>query len=211
MIAKISLAISLFLALAVGFLFYKTTKKTISDDQVAPVIEAPAFANADSVRATVMAFVNGDSLTEKYKFIVDKTAALEQKLKNADQSVQKQAAPLEKEWNELMKYANENPNMKQDEAATIQQRMGELQESLKQIQEKEGIEVQKKEAALQKELQDRVGTYLKKFAAARGIDYVMNYQEGTNLLLYGNKGYDITSEVIAGLNQEYMEELAGKK
>jgi outer membrane protein len=211
MIAKISLVISLFLALAVGFLFYKTTKKTVSDDQVTPVIEAPAFANADSVRATVMAFVNGDSLTEKYKFIVDKTAALEQKLKNADQSVQKQAAPLEKEWNELMKYANENPNMKQDEAATIQQRMGELQESLKQIQEKEGIEVQKKEAALQKELQDRVGTYLKKFAAARGIDYVMNYQEGTNLLLYGNKGYDITSEVIAGLNQEYMEELAGKK
>jgi outer membrane protein len=211
MIAKISLAISLVLVLAVGFLFYKTTKKTVSDDQVAPVIEAAAFANADSVRATVMAFVNGDSLTEKYKFIVDKTAALEQKLKNADQSVQKQAAPLEKEWNELMKYANENPNMKQDEAATIQQRMGELQESLKQIQEKEGIEVQKKEAALQKELQDRVGTYLKKFAAGRGIDYVMNYQEGTNLLLYGNKGYDITSEVIAGLNQEYMEELAGKK
>jgi outer membrane protein len=211
MIAKISLAISFVLALAVGFLFYKTTKKSVSDDPSLPVIEAPAFANADSVRATVMAFVNGDSLTEKYKFIVDKTAALEQKLKNADQSVKRQAAPLEEEWNKTMKYAEEHPDMKQDEAAAIQQRMGELQESLKQIQEKEGIEVQKKEAALQKELQDRVGTFLKKFAAARGIDYVINYQEGTNLLLYGNKGYDITSEVIAGLNQEYKEELEGKK
>jgi outer membrane protein len=211
MIAKISLAMSFILALAVGFLFYKTTKKSASDDPTLPVIEAPAFANTDSVRATVMAFVNGDSLTEKYKFIVDKTAALEQKLKNADQSVQRQAAPLEKEWDELMKYANEHPDMKQDEAAAIQQKMGELQESLKRIQEKEGTEVQKKEAALQSELQQRVGAYLKKFAAARGIDYVMNYQEGTNLLLYGNKGYDITSEVIAGLNQEYKEELEGKK
>jgi Skp family chaperone for outer membrane proteins len=74
------------------------------------------------------------------------------------------------------------------------------------IQEREVGSLKKKEAELQEELISRVNKYLKTYTRQRGIDYVINQQSEFNLILYGNDAYDITSEVIAGLNAEYRAE-----
>ena len=78
------------------------------------------------------------------------------------------------------------------------------------IEEREHGTLVQQEEELQKELMKRVNTYVEKFAKENGLDYVVNYQSGFQFILYGNKGYDITSEVVAGLNAEYEVEKGGK-
>jgi Skp family chaperone for outer membrane proteins len=105
-----------------------------------------------------------------------------------------------------MRYAQEHPDMSEAEAIALQQDMERLQVEMDEIQQREVGVLQKKEAQLQEELLNRVNQYLAKFTKERGIDYVINKQSEFQVLLYGNPDYDITSEVIAGLNAEYAAE-----
>jgi len=92
----------------------------------------------------------------------------------------------------------------------LQQDMERLQMEMDEIQQREVGVLQKKEADLQKELIERVNRYLEKYTRERGIDYVINKQSEFQVLLYGNPDYDITAEVIAGLNAEYEAEKQAK-
>jgi Skp family chaperone for outer membrane proteins len=100
--------------------------------------------------------------------------------------------------------------MSEAEAIALQQDMERLQIEMDEIQQREVGVLQKKEADLQKELIERVNRYLEKYTRERGIDYVINKQSEFQVLLYGNADYDITAEVIAGLNAEYEAEKQAK-
>ncbi len=207
MIAKISLSISVVLAVLVGFLLYKTSGNSSAINAAEEPIEiAAAFAGDSAARATVLAYVNGDSLNSSYEFIVEKSKDLEAKMKAADLRVREAFGSRQQRYDENMRYAQSHPDMPEDEALAIQSELEQLQAEMEAIQEREVGSLKKKEAELQEELISRVNKYLKTYTRQRGIDYVINQQSEFNLILYGNDAYDITSEVIAGLNAEYRAE-----
>jgi Skp family chaperone for outer membrane proteins len=209
MLAKISLAISSVLAIAVIYLLIKSpTEKSSTPGEVRT---APALNAEGGPKATVVAILNGDSLNAKYDFIVEKSKELDQKMRSAEQRFQSEFGPRQAEYEKAMRYAQENPNMPESEMIALQKSIAQLQAEMDAIQEKEVGELQKKEAALQKELLSRVNTYLEKFSKEKGIDFVINKQSEFQMVLYGNVDYDITSEVIAALNEEYRLEKEGKK
>lgn len=204
LIQKITTALTLLLTVAVVYLLVnRSGAKTESD---IPVTPAPAFAEGNQARATVVAIVNGDSLNAKYDFIVEKSKDIEQKMAAAEERVRKEAASRQAKYDQLVEYANSHPDMAQTEAEAIGGEIRKLQMELDGIQERELGALQKKEEALQKELLSRVNKFLDKYAREKGIDYVLNKQEGLQLILFGNADYDITSEVLAGLNEEYRME-----
>jgi Skp family chaperone for outer membrane proteins len=124
----------------------------------------------------------------------------------AEERVKKEYGPRQAQYEQNMRYAQEHPDMSEAEAIALQQDMERLQVEMDEIQQREVGVLQKKEAQLQEELLNRVNQYLAKFTKERGIDYVINKQSEFQVLLYGNPDYDITSEVIAGLNAEYAAE-----
>ena len=63
-----------------------------------------------------------------------------------------------------------------------------------------------KKEAMMKELNKRVEKYLERFAQKKKIDFVLNYQEGIPIVLHGNPAFNVTAEVLAGLNAEYAAE-----
>lgn len=210
MLSKISLSISLLLAIAVGYLLWKSSANSTSSHTNETVKVAPAF-QGDSVKATVVAFVNGDSLNEKYRFIAENSKDLEVKMKAAEERVQKAYGSRQKDYNDMIQYAQEHPDMPETEARALEENIAALQAELDGIQQREVGALKKKEIELQEQLMKRVNTFLKKYSEERGIDYVINKQSEFQVLLYGNEAYDITSEVIAGLNAEYEAELLQKK
>jgi Skp family chaperone for outer membrane proteins len=207
MIAKISMAVSALLAVVVVLLWFKVSglsNASVGVDENVPV--AAAFSGDGGPRATVVAFVNGDSLNIKYDFIAEKSKDLDQKMIAAEERVKKEYGPRQAQYEQNMRYAQEHPDMSEAEAMALQQDMERLQVEMDEIQQREVGVLQKKEAQLQEELLNRVNQYLAKFTKERGIDYVINKQSEFQVLLYGNPDYDITSEVIAGLNAEYAAE-----
>jgi Skp family chaperone for outer membrane proteins len=204
MIAKISMAISALLAVVVVLLWFKVSglsNQPAGGEEVVPV--AAAFSGAGGPRATVVAYVNGDTLNSKYDFIVEKSNDLNQKMSSAEERVKKEYAPRQAQYEQNMRYAQEHPDMSEAEAIALQKDMERLQIEMDEIQQREVGVLQKKETQLQEELLKRVNAYLDKFTKERGIDYVINKQSEFQLILYGNPDYDITAEVIAGLNAEY--------
>jgi outer membrane protein len=205
MLAKISLGLSALLTIAVVYLLMNSKSTPGSTASETPTI-APALTTEGGPRPVVLAYVNGDSLNEKYKFITEKSKSLESKYKSADRKVSDEYKKREKDAKDLMDYYQKNQNMSDQDKYDIQQKLAELEQEMQVIQENATGGLAKEEEKLQKDLLERVHKYLETYSKAHGIDYVMNYQGSINLMLYGNGAYDITTDVIKGLNEEYEAE-----
>jgi Skp family chaperone for outer membrane proteins len=210
MTSKFSMAWSALLTIIVIVLAIKVFSGNTADatEQAVPV--PAAFAKEGGPDATVVAFVNGDTLNQRYTFIVEKSKDLDAKMASAEERVKREYGPRQAQYEQNMRYAQEHPEMSEAEAIALQQDMERLQIEMDEIQQREVGVLQKKEADLQKELIERVNRYLEKYTRERGIDYVINKQSEFQVLLYGNPDYDITAEVIAGLNAEYEAEKQAK-
>ncbi len=209
MLSKIALGLNVLLIAAVTYLFFQVNKNKVVDTTDA-LPSTSVFSSADSVKAPIMAYINGDSLNSQYKFIVDRSKALEQKYRDADAKVKREYQQRQAEVNDLMSYAQKG-DLPDDEMRTIENRLQQLEMEIQQIQQQESDRVMKKEQELQVELQEKVQNFLKGYAREKGIDFIVNYQPGTQVILYANNAYDVTSEVIARLNAEYEQEQAEKK
>jgi Skp family chaperone for outer membrane proteins len=194
----------------VVFLWLKLNGMSESAENAPEVPVAAAFAQEGGVKPTVVAYVNGDTLNSKYNFIVEKSKDLDAKMAAAEERVKREYGPRQAQYEQNMRYAQEHPEMSDTEAMALQKDMERLQMEMDEIQQREVGVLQKKEADLQQELITRVNEYLKKFTKERGIDYVINKQSEFQVILFGNPDYDITAEVIAGLNAEYEVEKQAK-
>lgn len=210
MLSKISLGINALLIVAVVVLFVRTSKSSSAVESPELLPENSAFTSPDGPKGAVMAYINGDSLNAKYKFIVDKTKLLEQKYKQAELNVQKEYNARKVEVDQLMAYA-QSGQMKDSEAPDVEAKLLQLQNEMQNIEAQASKAVMEREAELQNDLMERVNFFMDNYAKAKGIDYIVNYQPTTNFILYGNNAYDVTSEVISLLNAEYEKELAGGK
>lgn len=210
MLSKISLGINALLIIAVVVLFMRTSKSNMATSAPELLPENSAFTSPDGPKGAVMAYVNGDSLNAKYKFIVDKSKVLEQKYKQAELNVQKEYNARKVEVDQLMQHA-QSGNMRDEEAPFVEEKLLKLQGEMQQIEQQASKAVMEREAELQNELMERVNVFMDNYAKSKGIDYIVNYQPTTNFILYGNNAYDVTSEVIALLNAEYEKEQAGGK
>ncbi|MFN8775563.1 MAG: OmpH family outer membrane protein [Flavobacteriales bacterium] len=210
MIAKISLALNVLLAAAVVYLFTRLPVRTTQTAAESEQAGGSVFQTGDSVHAPIVAFVNGDSINEKYLFIVEKTKGLEAGMRKANSKVQAEYDKRQKEVEELMRYA-QSKELPKDEQEIIQGRLMQLEEEMAQIEEREKGSLLKQESELQEELQKRVNSFLVDYTREKGIDYVLNYQEGVQLILYGNHSFDVTGDVLRGLNEAYGKEKEKQK
>jgi Skp family chaperone for outer membrane proteins len=210
MTTKVSMVWSALLTIVVVALAVKVFSGSAADTKEQNVPVPAAFAKEGGPDATVVAFVNGDTLNQRYAFIVEKSKDLDAKMASAEERVKREYGPRQAQYEQNMRYAQEHPEMSEAEAMALQQDMERLQMEMDEIQQREVGVLQKKEADLQKELIERVNRYLEKYTRERGIDYVINKQSEFQVLLYGNPDYDITAEVIAGLNAEYEAEKQAK-
>jgi outer membrane protein len=156
-----------------------------------------------------IAYVNLDSLNAQYLFITEKSAELEKSASAAEAKVKGEAAKRQKEVDDLVLYAQKG-NLPADEQATVQNRLGELQNQLAQIQQQEEQLLMQNESAMQEDLRKKLEVFTSNYAKANGWDYIVSYQSTAPLILFANPLYDLTSEIVKGLNAEYETEKQSK-
>jgi outer membrane protein len=211
--SKISIVLSALALVLAGFAFFKKpTAAPLVDARTGEEVKvAEALTGEEGPRPVVVAYVNADTLNEHYGFIVDKRKQLESKLNTAEAKVRKEYQSRQSEVERLIQYAEKNPNLSKTEQMAIQNDIMRMEDEIAKIQEREMTSIQKQRDELDTELHARVKQYLEDYSKQRGIDYVFNYQAGLHTILYGGKAYDVTAEVLAGLNAEYAQEKEPKK
>ena len=189
---------------ALGYLFWNQRNGNLPAE-LPDAPEASAFQDTANVKSAIVAYINGDSINTHFQYIKDQEARLQSSLKGADAEFQREYAKREKEAQDLLQYAN-SKQLPEDEARVVEERLATLQGELQQIDAKMSEDIAAKKEAMTIELNNKVKTYLDRYAKMKNIDFVLNYQEGIPIVLYGNNAFNVTSEVLKGLNEEYQQE-----
>ncbi len=89
------------------------------------------------------------------------------------------------------------------EAEQLQQQLAAEEQNLMALQNQYAADLQEEGMVKNRQMMDMIERYVTELSKERGYSYVYSYQFGGNLI-YGAKPYDITSQVVAGLNENYI-------
>ena len=165
------------------------------------VKEAVADAKGEKTEVQKIAYVELDSIMSQYKLYLDyevvlkdKGAQIQNTLAQKQRNLEQHAANLQK------KYENGGFTTK-DELEAAQNQIQNEQVQLQQTAEKLNAEFNIEQERINQEARDSIQAFLKDYNKTRKYDFVM-LKAGENLLI-ANPKYDITADVVKGLNKRY--------
>jgi len=192
---NLSLILNAVLLVAVGVLFYLH----FSDGKPA---STTTTADAGDLK---IAYINSDSVLKHYEYLKVNKVQLEEKTKKMDADYRNRAMGLQ---NEIAAYQRNVSSMTLGQVKALEEDLGKKQQNLQMYQQTLGQQLMEEEAKLNKQLYDRITTFLKKYGSEKGLQVVMKY-DPTSDVLFAGEALDISQDVIAGLNAEYQQEKTG--
>ncbi|MCC6185576.1 MAG: OmpH family outer membrane protein [Chitinophagaceae bacterium] len=156
-----------------------------------------ATANTTSVAGKI-AYINVDTLQEKYGFWKTQADAIEAEQAKIESELQRSAQQLQNDIAVFQQKA-QNGTLSEAEGSAAQKRLGQMQQSLETRRTTLGEQLQAKQMAFSEQLQKNIDEYLAIYNKDNKYDYIMSYTK-SGQILYANKALDITEDVLKGLN-----------
>ena len=150
-----------------------------------------------------IAFVEVDSLASQYQFCIDYTKILEKKRTNATNTLNQKGRQLQAAMNNFQQKINNNQFRSREEAENAQLAIQRSQQSLQELQNRLGAELEKEAADFSVALKDSLDHFLAMYNKDKKFDLILSKSDATNNILFADKRYDITQDVINGLNKRY--------
>ncbi len=147
-----------------------------------------------------IAYVNIDSLEANYSYLKVKQNELEQKQKQIQNELQRMNTQFQNKLSNMQKKYSEG-TLSADEAEKTEKELGTMQERFEKRQMEAQKEIMTLQEKLLRDLQDRLNTFIKTYNADKKYAYVLSYGDGGSIL-YADPQYDITEDVIKGMNAE---------
>lgn len=210
---NLSLILNGILAIAVGILFYqvnslKNSNGATNESEVPEAVVKPTItASSTNLGDAKIAYVNTDSINEKYQYIADFTKVLKGKKALLESQMESMTMKFQKEYQEFQQSAQAGI-APQSELQKQQQSLERQQQELanKELQMQNlGIELEEKNMELNKNVKE----FLKRFNDGK-FDYILSYSDMVPTILLTNPKLDITEQVLKGLNDEYKASKAKK-
>ena len=163
--------------------------------------EQPATANDNATGGVKIAYVEVDSLMTQYEFCKEFTLILQKKSNNARNTLNQKGQAMANFQQKLNNNGFTSREQAESQQAAIQRQQQSLQELQARLENELGNETAKYNEGLRDSLQHFLAAYNKD----KKYDLILTKQ-GDNILL-ANKRYDITNDVINGLNKHYKSTL----
>ena len=183
------------MALAIVLVF---TQCANNNNAAAP--SAPAGVTGSSNMK--IAYVEIDSLLTKYNFWNDLNEQMIKKEENIRTTLNEKGRKLEKQAQEFQRKYENNGFINQERAQQEYQRIQKQQQELAELQQKLAEELATENQKNSLELRDSINSFLQVYNKTKGYDLIISNTAFDNLL-YGNPAYNITNEIVDGLNARY--------
>ncbi len=148
-----------------------------------------------------VAYIEIDSLMSQYQFCTDYNLLLNQKGENAQKTLAEKQRALQNHASALQKKYESNGFTTRDELERAQNQLAREQQDLAELEQRLMSELAKEQEQLNMEMRDSIQAFLKTYNKAKKYDYIFS-RSGDNILLVNPK-FDITRDVVAGLNKRY--------
>lgn len=162
--------------------------------------EKPAVAEETSTGMKI-AYVEVDSLMTQYNFAKEYSVTLQKKSNNARNTLTQKGNQLQAAINNFQQKVNNNAFTSREQAASQQAAIERQQRDLQELQGRLEGELANETAKFNEALRDSLQNFLKAYNKDKKYDMILS-KAGDNILL-AEKKYDITQDVINGLNKRY--------
>ena len=170
-----------------------------------PKMDEKPAAEAGQQGGVKIAYVEVDSLMTQYEFCKEFTLILEKKSTNARNTLNAKGQALQNAMANFQQKLQNNGFTSREQAegqqAAIQRQQQSLQELQARLENELAQETQKYNAGLR----DSLSHFLEAYNKDKKYDLILTKQ-GDNIL-YAAKRFDITTDVINGLNKRYKSTL----
>jgi len=193
-VKNLSLILNGILLVAVASLFYLHFSKNT------PTTSSSTGKSVSSADIPV-AFINSDTLLNNYKRYDDLMAQFVEKRNNAEkqlnvrgQALQAEAVSFERRAKAGM-LSNNELKVGQEDLMMKERQLSQYSQDIQM-----GLMEEEKRITLQ--LYDSIVSYLKDYNKDKKFRYILNYTKGGGILI-ADETFDITQEVLKGLNDKY--------
>lgn len=155
-----------------------------------------------------IAYVEVDSIMTQYKFCKEYSAILEKKGQNIQNTLNSKGNALQAAVTKFQQDIQNN-QYTQQQAESVQAGLQKQQSDLQALQQRLSAEFQSETEKFNNALRDSIQHYLAVYNKDKKFSLILS-KAGDNIL-YADKTYDITNEIITGLNKAYKGMPAEKK
>ena len=182
-----------FIFIALGLASCSNNKET-GNEEVAQTAET----EATGLR---IAYVELDSLMSQYQLYKDYEEVLTRKGTDIQNTLAQKQRKLESSATAMQRKYENNGFQTRDELERAQQSLQQQEMELQQLAAKLNNEFNEEQARINQEARDSIQAFLKIYNQTKKYDYVM-IKAGDNLLI-ANPKYNITKDIVTGLNKRY--------
>ena len=150
-----------------------------------------------------IAYVEIDSLLTKYRFWNDLNEMMIKKEENIRTTLNEKAKDLDSEMREFQRKLENNGFASRERAEQENLRISQKQRDLQQLQEKLSNELQAENQKNSLQLRDSINSFLKIYNKDKGYSLIIS-NTGFDNLLYADPAFNITNEIVEGLNARYV-------
>jgi len=145
-----------------------------------------------------IAYFEMDSLENSFAMVKDVKAELSRK----EEQVNSELARLEKSYrNKVAQYQSQGATMTQVQSEAAQKDVMQMQQNIQSRKQSLDQEYQDYYMRKMKEVKSKIEDFLENYNDKKGYSYIFAYEPG--LFYYRDTAYNITNDVITGLNQGY--------
>ena len=178
---------------------------TSCNNQSPKMDEQPEAAAETGTNAGVkIAYVEVDSLMTQFEFAKEKSKELEKKSLNARNTLTQKGNQLQAAANNFQQKIQNNGFTSREQAESVQAALQKQQNDLAALQARLENELASEQQKFLQALQDSLDSFLALYNKDKKYDLIVN----KSAILFGDKKYDITQDVINGLNKRYKKEAA---
>ena len=148
-----------------------------------------------------IAYVEVDSLMSQYNFAKDYTLIIQKKSNNARNTLQQKGQQLQNAANNFQQKLQNNGFQSREQAEQVQANLQRQQQDLQELEARLTNELAEETQKYNDALRDSLNHFLTAYNKDKKFDMILS-KAGDNIL-YANKKFDITQDVINGLNKRY--------
>ena len=188
------LFLNILLLVAVGVLFYLhfSSKKST---EVKPVASKPSETSVSECR---IAYFEMDSIENSFTVVKD----VKNELGREEDKINNEMASLEKKYREkINQYQSQAATMTQVQSEMANRDVLQMQETIKGKKQELDSRYQDLYMRKMRDVKAKIEDFLKEYNNEKGFAYIVAYEPG--LFYYKDTAYNITPDVIKGLNQRY--------
>ena len=157
-------------------------------------------AETNSTELMPVAYLNVDSLLANYTFAQDASEKLMNKQEDARTKMNAKLRTFQNELADFQYKLENNGFLSRERAEQAQQKLAKKEQELQELEAKLTQDIMLENQKLNLQLADSVTNFLKEFNADGRFHIILSNNAKDNVLM-ASEQYDITNEVISGMNK----------